>query len=118
MTCCMRESLELSWPLGGPNVALLWLVTARPATALLQVGKITVSAMHWLSGRLPAGWFARGGTAYSLTAIVDSARFTDGDEPFSDAVLLIVHIRIWSLAPSLLKTASELRKYSLPLLAV
>src|SRR5690349_16947402 len=89
MTCCMRESLELSWPLGGPKVALLWV--PMPATVVLQVGKMTVSAMHWPSGRLPAGWFARGGTAYWSTAIVDTETPTDGDELLSDDVLLIVH---------------------------
>src|SRR5215510_4639546 len=81
MTCSMRESLELSWPLGGPKVALL--CDAMPATVVLQVGKMTVSAMHWLSGRLPAGWCARGGIAYSSTAIVDRSRLAEGVELLS-----------------------------------
>src|SRR6185369_1349461 len=89
-----------------------------PAIAVLQFGMMTVSAMHWLSGRLPAGWFARGGTAYSSTAICASETPTAGDELLSDDVLLIVHCRIESLTPSSVKTARELRKYSLPPLAV
>ncbi len=59
--------MEFSWPFGGPKVALLWL--AIPATAVLQFGMMTVSAMQSESGRLPAGCVARGGTAYVSTDI-------------------------------------------------
>src|SRR5262249_28647501 len=65
-----------------------------------------------------AGCSARGGTAYSATGIDDTDTATAGDELLSDAVLLIVHCRMESLTPSSSKTARELRKYSLPLLAV
>ncbi len=79
---------------------------------------MTVSAMHWLSGRSPAFCVARGGTAYWVTGITDTERPGDGVAVFSDAVLVIVHCRIWLLVPSSLKTAFELRKYSLPLFTV
>src|SRR5260370_40912210 len=71
-TCCMRESLALSLPFGGPKVALLWLAT--PATSTLQLGKITVSAMQSGSGRLPAGCVANGGAAEGARAIVRRGR--------------------------------------------
>src|SRR5262245_37552654 len=86
-----------------------------PATVVLQVGKMTVSAMHWLSGRSPAFCVARGGTAYSVTGIPVAERLGDGVAVFSDAVLVIVHWRISVLRPSSSKTARELRKYSVPL---
>src|SRR6266481_5078262 len=94
-TCCMRESLAFRLPFGWPKVALSWLPT--PATVVLQLGRITVSAMHCDSGRFPAGCFARGGTA---------------------DVFNIVHSRMLLLVPEFENNALELRKNSVPPLSV
>src|SRR5215831_11428791 len=111
MTCCMRESLVFSAPFGGPKVVLLCrvgLVGAMPARVVAQVrparlpgGNSVVSAIHWLSGRLPAGCEARGGlarklggTAYVSTVMGETSSVTEGVALFSEDVLLIVHCRM------------------------
>src|ERR1051326_7957801 len=108
----MRESLAFSLPLGGPNVALLWL--AVPAMAVLQFGLMTVSAMQVPNGRLPAGCVASGGTAYSSTAMVLTSKLGLGLAELSDEVLVSVHCKMLVLVPSSEKTARELRKNSVP----
>src|SRR5215469_5297173 len=84
ITSCMRESLEFSEPLGGPKVALLWLLGARPATAELHVGRMTVSAMQVPSGRSPAGCVALGGSAYCKTTMEATSIWGLGLAVFSD----------------------------------
>src|SRR6476661_3573281 len=111
-TCCMRESLAFRLPLGGPKVALLWLL--MPATVVLQLGRITVSAMHCESGRLPAGCVARGGTAYVSTATVDTFSVGAGEVVLSEEVFNMLHTRMLLLVPSFENTALELRKNSVP----
>src|SRR6266403_2419394 len=116
VTCCMRESLAFKPPFAGPKVALLWLPT--PATVVLQLGRIIVSAMHCESGRLPAGCFARGGTAYVSTASVDRPSVGAGEAELSEDVFNIVHSRMLLLVPESENSALELRKNSVPPLSV
>src|SRR5215831_3372478 len=102
----MRESLALRLP----KFALLWLVL--PAMSRAQLN--TWSARHCDSGWLPAGCCARGGTAYRSTGSVEMFRLTDGLLEFNEEVFDIVHCRMVVLVPTDEKTASELRKYSVP----
>src|SRR5580700_1960895 len=115
-TCCMRESLAFRLPFGGPKVVLSWLPT--PATVVLQLVRITVSAMHSDSGRSPAGCFASGGTAYVSTASPDMPSAGAGEAEFSEDVFVIVHSRMVLLVPKFENTASELRKNSVPPLSL
>src|SRR5437660_4553724 len=115
-TCCIRESLAFRPPFGGPNVALSWLPT--PATVVLQLGRITVSAMHCDSGRSPAACFARGGTAYVSTASVDKPSVGAGEAELSEDVFNIVHSRMLLLVPDSENSALELRKNSVPPLSM
>ena len=70
-------------------MALLWLAT--PATAVLQFGKMMVSAMQSESGRLPAFCVARGGTAYVCTDIEVDCRAGAGVAVLSEDVFDIDH---------------------------
>src|SRR5437016_14176492 len=115
-TCCMRESLAFRLPFGGPKVVLSWLPT--PATVVLQLGRITVSAMHCDSGRLSAGCFARGGTAYVSTASVDRPSVGAGEGELSEDVFNIVHSRMLLLVPESENPERELRKNAVPPLSV
>ena len=92
---------------------------AIPAIAVLQFGMIVVSAMQSESGKLPE----------LLRRPRRDGVLTDGDrrddspsvracDVLSDELLATVHCRMLVLVPSLLKTAFELRKYSLPPLTV
>jgi len=112
----MRESLAFKPPFAGPKVALLWLAT--PATVVLQLERITVSAMHCDSGRLPAGCFARGGAAYVSTERVDRPSVGAGEAELSEDVFNIVHSRMLLLVPEFENNALELRKNSVPPLSV
>src|SRR5215471_4567271 len=110
----MRESLAFKLPFGGPKVVLLGL--DAPATRAQQL--VTVSARHCDSGRLPAGCFARGGTAYVPTATLNRANAGTGDGELSEEVFVIFHSRMLLLVPVAEKTARELRKNSVPPLSV
>src|SRR6266540_1181923 len=73
-----------------------------------------VSLMHWPSGIGPVFWVDSLGITYVSTPTVALWSSTAG-ELSSELVLVSAHRKTWSeLSVASLKTASELRKYSVP----